>query len=87
MNEQLKTLMDRVQTWPEDAQAEALRVLTVIEREHLSAVPAGEHERDTKLAALRDTINRSIERGGSHTDEEVAAHIERLHAKAESESS
>lgn len=29
-----------------------------------------------KLDALRETINRSIEEGGSYTDEEVEAHID-----------
>jgi antitoxin ParD1/3/4 len=29
-------------------------------------------EREAKLQALRDTLNASIERGGSHTSEEVA---------------
>lgn len=33
-------------------------------------------EREAKLQALRDTLNASIERGGSHSDEEVAAAIE-----------
>ena len=33
-------------------------------------------EREAKLGALRNTLNASIERGGSFTDEEVAAGIE-----------
>ena len=37
-------------------------------------------EREAKLKALRDTIDRSIERGGSYTDAEVDAALE---AKAE----
>ena len=32
-------------------------------------------EREQKLQALRDTINASIERGGSHTSEEVRASV------------
>jgi antitoxin ParD1/3/4 len=32
-------------------------------------------EREAKLAALRQTIDAAIERGGSHTDEEVQAAI------------
>ena len=40
-------------------------------------------EEEAKLADLRDTINRSIERGGSYTDEEVAAYLEQVDAKAE----
>ena len=33
-------------------------------------------EREAKLAALRETLDASIARGGSHTDDEVAASIE-----------
>jgi hypothetical protein len=33
-------------------------------------------EDQAKLAALREDINRAIERGGSYTDEEVEASIE-----------
>jgi antitoxin ParD1/3/4 len=32
-------------------------------------------EREQKLSALRDKINASIERGGSHTSDEVMAHV------------
>jgi len=38
-------------------------------------------EREAKLGALRKTLNASIERGGSFTDEEVDASIEE-HLKA-----
>jgi antitoxin ParD1/3/4 len=34
-------------------------------------------EREQKLAALRETVQASIARGGSNTDEEVAAAIKR----------
>jgi antitoxin ParD1/3/4 len=33
-------------------------------------------EREAKLSALRDSLNAAIERGGSHTDAEVAAAVE-----------
>lgn len=33
-------------------------------------------EQENKLQALRDTLNASIERGGSFTSEEVMAHVE-----------
>jgi antitoxin ParD1/3/4 len=33
-------------------------------------------EREAKLQALRDTLNASIERGGAHSDKDVAAHID-----------
>lgn len=32
-------------------------------------------EREQKLAALRETINASIERGGAYTGDEVMAHV------------
>lgn len=32
-------------------------------------------EREAKLQALRETIHASIERGGDHSDEEVAASL------------
>lgn len=76
MNKTLESLMDRVWTWPEEAQDEAVRALTDIERAHVAPAPMSEQEREAKLAALRETINRSIERGGSFTDEEVGAYID-----------
>jgi antitoxin ParD1/3/4 len=33
-------------------------------------------EREAKLAALRQTIDRAVDRGGGSTDEEVAAAVE-----------
>lgn len=38
-------------------------------------------ERESKLRALRDTINEAIARGGSNTDEDVARHIKAVAAK------
>ena len=73
MNKRLESLLERAVTWPEAAQDEAVRALTAIEEKHLPRLT--EAEREAKLAALRETINRSIERGGSFTDEEVAASI------------
>jgi len=73
MNKTLATLVDRLPTWPAEAQDEAARALSAIERKHVGISPSGEQQREAKLAALRDTINRAIERGGSYTDDEVAA--------------
>ena len=73
MNKQLESLLERATAWPEAAQDEAVRALTEIERKY--AAPLTEAECEAKLAALRDTINRSIERGGSFADEEVEASI------------
>jgi hypothetical protein len=74
MNKRLEAIIDRVLTWPEEAQDEAEQALAAIEEKHLR--PPLTPEEEAKLAALRETINRSIERGGSHTDEEVGASIE-----------
>jgi antitoxin ParD1/3/4 len=46
--------------------------LSEVVREGLRLV----EEREAKLAALRQTLEASIEQGGSYTDEEVAAAIE-----------
>jgi hypothetical protein len=74
MNKRLEAIIDRVLTWPEEAQDEAEQALAAIEQKHVP--PTLTPEDETKLAALRETINRSIERGGSYTDEEVSASIE-----------
>lgn len=77
MNKMLESLIDRVRTWPEEAQDEAIRALSDIERTQVGVQPVTAEEHAAKLAALREMINRSIERGGSYTDEEVAASLER----------
>jgi len=75
MNRKLKPIIDRVLTWPEEAQDEALRALIAIEEKHVGVQPAIDDEHERKLKSLRDTINRSIERGGSFTEEDVEASI------------
>jgi hypothetical protein len=85
MNRKLEALIDRVSTWPQDAQEEAAQALAAIEEKHVGVRRPLTPEEEAKLADLRETINRSIERGGSYTDDEVAAYIERVHAKAERE--
>jgi acetylornithine deacetylase/succinyl-diaminopimelate desuccinylase-like protein len=83
MNKRLAALMERVGTWPDAVQEEAARALTAIEEKHVGAPGPLAPEDETKLAALRETINRSIECGGSYTDEEVAAYIDRMHTQSE----
>jgi predicted AlkP superfamily phosphohydrolase/phosphomutase len=83
MNKRLEALIDRVPTWPQEAQDEAARALADIEATYVPIRQEPTPEEEAKLADLRETINRSIERGGSYTDEEVAAYIERVHARAE----
>jgi hypothetical protein len=84
MNKRLEAIIDRVLTWPEAAQDEAEQALAAIEEKHHPR-PLTPEEEEAKLAALRQTINRSIEQGGSYTDEEVGAYLDALHAQAESE--
>ena len=83
MNRKLEALIDRVPTWPQDAQEEAAQALAAIEEKHAGVRRPLTPEEEAKLADLRDTINRSIERGGSYTDEEVAAYLEQVHSNAE----
>jgi signal recognition particle GTPase len=82
MNKRLETLLDRLPTWPEEAQDWAAIALAEVE-EKVRILQSLTPEERVKLAALRETVNRSIEEGGSYTDEEVAAFIEEVHADAE----
>jgi uncharacterized protein YerC len=74
MNKRLETLLDRIATWPEEAQADAAMALADIE-EKVRVLRSLTHEQQAKLEALRQTVNRSIEEGGSYADEEVEAGI------------
>ena len=82
MNKRLETLLDRIATWPQEAQDDAAMALADIE-EKVRILQSLTLEERAKLEALRQTINRSIEQGGSYTDQEVAAYIEQVHADAE----
>jgi len=82
MNKRLQTLLDRIPTWPEEAQNDAVMVLSDIE-EKIRILRSLTPQEQAKLKALRADIDQAIERGGSYTDEEVAAYIERVHSDAE----
>ena len=82
MNKRLESLIDRIATWPQEAQDDAAMALADIE-DKVRVLQSLTPEQRTKLEALRQTVNRSIAVGGSYTDEEVAAYIEQLHADAE----
>jgi signal recognition particle GTPase len=82
MNKRLESLLDRIPTWPQEAQDDAAVALADIE-EKVRILKALTPEERAKLAALRETINRSVEQGGSYTDEDVAAYIEKVHTEAE----
>ena len=74
MNKRLEALLDRVATWPQEAQDDAAMALSDIE-EKVRVLRTLTPEQREKLDALRETINRSIEEGGSFTDGEVEASI------------
>ena len=74
VNKRLETLLERVATWPKEAQDDAAMALADID-EKVRVLQSLTREQRIKLEALRETINRSIEEGGSFTDEEVEASI------------
>jgi len=82
MNKRLETLLDRVATWPQEAQDWAASALAEVE-EKVRILQSLTLEERAKLEALRETIDRSIEQSGSYTDQEVAAYIEQVHVDAE----
>ena len=82
MNKRLENLLDRIPTWPEEAQDWAAMALAEVE-EKVRILQSLSPEDRAKLDALRETINRSIEEGGSYTDEEVASYIDQIHRDAE----
>ena len=84
MNKRLEALLERIPTWPKEAQDDAVMVLSDIE-EKIRILRSLSPEDRAKLAALREDINSAIERGGSYTDEEIAEYIEQIHSDAERE--
>ena len=82
MNKRLETLLERIPTWPEEAQEDAVMALSDIE-EKIRILRTLSPEDQAKLAALREEINRAYEEGGSYTDEEIAEYIEQIHSDAE----
>jgi len=84
MNKRLEALLDRIPTWPQEAQDDAVMALSDIE-EKIRILRTLSPDDRAKLAALREDINSAIERGGSYTDEEIAEYIEHTHSDAERE--
>jgi hypothetical protein len=74
MNKRLEFLFERAAAWPEEAQEEAVRALTDIERKHVS--------RDEDLAQVREQVEGSLsdERPDVPLDD-AFERIERLHAE------
>ena len=75
MNKRLEELLERVASWPPDAQEDAIASLEFIEAMANANAGLSPAEQEAKLASLREILRRSIERGGSYTDEEVEASI------------
>ena len=75
MNKRLEELLERVASWPPGAQEDAVATLEGIEAKVNANARLTPEEQEAKLASLREMLRRSIERGGSYTDEEVEASI------------
>jgi len=75
MNKRLEELLERVATWPPDAQEDAIATLEGIEASMNANSGLSLEEQEAKLASLRDMLRKSIEEGGSYSDEEVGASI------------
>jgi hypothetical protein len=73
MNPQLKNLIERVDTWPKEAQEEALQLLLALEQEYAEPYELSPEDRaaiDRSLADMRE--------GKFATDEQVAALFDRF---------
>jgi hypothetical protein len=75
MNKRLEELLERIATWPPAAQEDAIATLEGIEASMNANSGLSLEEQEAKLASLRDMLRKSIEEGGSYSDEEVGASI------------
>jgi hypothetical protein len=62
MNKRLETLLDRIPTWPQEAQDWAVLALAEVE-EKVRILQSLTPQERTKLAALRETINLTESEG------------------------
>jgi predicted transcriptional regulator len=72
MNKRLETLLDRVSTWPEEAQEELLQHVIDIEAKHVGAYRLNDDERACVRRGLEE-----MRQGRFATDEEVEAVFKR----------
>jgi predicted transcriptional regulator len=72
MNKRLETLLDRVSTWPEEAQEELLRHVIDIEAKHVGVYRLSDDERACVRRGLEE-----MRQGRFATDEEVEAVFKR----------
>lgn len=75
MNKRLADLLERVESWPPGAQQDAVETLEGIDSRVKANDALTPEEREAKLNALSEMLNRSIAEGGSYTDEDVEADI------------
>lgn len=68
MNKRLETLLDRVSTWPEEAQSELLEHVIEIEAKHFGVYRLSDDERACVQRGLEEA-----RQGKFATDEEVEA--------------
>jgi predicted transcriptional regulator len=71
--EQIAAVFDRARTWPQERQALAAELLTLIETQELSPIRVSDEEWD----AIREG-NAQAERGEFVSDEEMAAVYKRF---------
>ncbi len=72
MNKRLETLLERIEAWPEEAQAELVDSILAIESKHLGVYRLTDDER---IAVRRGLEEMRV--GKFATDEEVAAVFDR----------
>jgi hypothetical protein len=82
MNKRLEELLQRVALWPPGAQEDVIATIEGIEATLIANSGLTPQEQEAKLAALRAMVRKSIDEGGSHTDEEVGAAIAEQIAKS-----
>jgi hypothetical protein len=75
MNKLVKSILERVADWPEEAQAELMQSVAEIESKHLGVYRLSDDER----AAVREGLGQA-ERGEFVADDVVAAFFQQHHA-------
>ena len=82
MNKALEQLMEWASGWPEEAQKEAVRVLSAIEEKHVHGDAETSIISDRDIEAVRSEIQRSlIDPRPDKTLEQSFGRVERLHAE------
>jgi predicted transcriptional regulator len=67
MNKRLETLLERVSTWPAEAQAELMQTIVEIEARHTGVYRLSDEERSAVRRGLQE-----LREGKFATDEQVA---------------